>query len=164
MNKNDSPFPVIVPFKKTEAHLYCGENPEEVLLRLPSQSVHLIITGGTVYGGTHRLLHPSGRLSVCSGTDFVWKYELGCCPTCLTPVTEDAYDLLTGMSVTKDPCSCPVAPAIPCTVLDLAMFDGTNAIEVLQAGLRYIGVDSRVGILGDVCRNIEEARDEHGTV
>lgn len=169
MSTREPPSPVIVPFGRGDsvvAHLYYGEDQIEVLKTLKSHSVHIVIA--PITEGCHnevaRLLNQ--ECGSPSGPDHFKElleyFYTGCCPVCFKPWSE-MFNVLTMENVVMTACNCTVhdggkedAP-LPCVVLDFNAGDGTTAIQVLRAGLHYIGIETRPEIMGDACRRIQEA-------
>ena len=149
--------PVVVPFGSDAlvAHLFYGDNPDDVLKGLPDRSVHIML-GAAVEDlkiGLMRVWNAD-----CGGPDEMDLFRHGCCPHCFKPWRE-GFNIFTQEDGIMESCNCcpDTDGPIPCTVLDFHAGDGTTAVKVLQAGLRYIGIESRQELLSEACRRIMEA-------
>lgn len=153
MNEDlDVVTPVVVPFQGSlVAHLFYGDNPDDVLKGLPDRSVHIIlgIAVEDLKIGLMRVWNPD-----CGGPGEMDLFRHGCCPQCFRP-WQEGFNVLTLENEVMRNCSCPDSDGpVPCMVLDFHAGDGTNAVTVLRAGLHYIGIESRKELLGEACRRI----------
>ena len=163
--------PVIVPFGTSafwsggiqhvhavDARLYYDGDPvKDILNSLPKGSIHILLDPpDDCDPELFRILSTRNLTGSRSwlGTIMEKEFCMGCCPECYTP-WDDYIDLLKGAEIGGQRCSCSQQPAISCTVLDFQPGDGSTAVEVLKAGINYIGIGEPLPMLGVVITSIE---------
>lgn len=161
MTQDEPLSPVVIFFKGTsvEANLYYGE--PDVLQRLPTGSVHILLSPlPTAENIDEKELF---RVRNFKSAKVPWNqlyyamkdFGNGCCPECHAPWVLD-FNMLSMEDSVMPSCQCQRHDPVPCVVLDLQAGDGTVALAVLKAGLEYLGIEgSRPELLGMACRKVQ---------